>query len=922
MPSTGHAAPHRPPPDSTLSSAQHHDISLELFHRFMTYETSWNHDPSPHHAHPPASPDATLRSCSSPTFSATSGLPIPDPRREIRAMPTRKSQSSASTRSSAFPAVPTALPHLVADEETASSSTPSHASPRTPDCLSNGAAAASNHGRAPPTDSHALSSQFQQLSVQPSHHPSSDKSPHASHQSADSSATTAAFRFPALPSKLTDESYHYRQRAAHFILLWSQEAAPERLSAFNRRALPLVGNPSATTNPTRKDADRRTILGGLPAPSATFDKSCASTAGADTDSVDSHHHELDSDDDDVQVDQDCLDFDACQAAHLGNNKKKRKSSRFSHPGPSGPALLTTSNTSTKQPVSNVSLPDQASTRPASSSTDHPRRDRALSDKTNILAHEAAPASLVHDKDSPHDELGGASSTQAQPSASPLRLPPRRSAGEHRRTLLRSRIRLRLSHAILKRKLDRLEADARAHRELSERAAHAHPSTPNPADQEASHSPERRMPPKRISKAGKRAQAIRGGNTSAKPLTIAEIRARTAAAAALGSTPSNQESSQLQASPRPQASPQRRAVSPAAERTRTPPSKPVNGRDTPSKAGTPSQAEGRTSRRPSRSSAEPGPRPVERLEDVKPGVVPPAGKFQFRMASAVSLRLREVRSQLDAATRNLFDSANGGVRAPIEAAPAASSGVVSAPQGSQSDSRQREPLVWDELPPWVQGALTYQQQQADADSRPARSSPRPAIAHDAKPAPPPSSHAAPPRAEPRAAAGKAKAAAGRRNAPRKAAAEPAHQHGSGCRHGHGHGHGSSRAHGTGSALFTADDWICVFCEYELYYGEKPLMLRACRSRKKLVQGKSRAKGKGRAAGAKAASERTAATSHHDHGQSEQAAHSCCGHDHASTAGSDEYGGYGGRRGGHGHAHDERDRCDCGNSIHSSDFDDDH
>ncbi|GAK62919.1 uncharacterized protein PAN0_002c1121 [Moesziomyces antarcticus] len=915
MPSTAHAAAHRPPLHSTLSPAQHHDLSLELFHRFMTYETSWNQERSPDYADPPASPDATLRSCSSPTFSATSGLPIPDPRREIRAMPTRKSQSSASTRPSAFPAVPTALPHLVADEETASSSTPSHASPKTPERLSNGAAAASNHGRAPPTDPHALSSQFQQLSVQPSHHPSSHKSPHASHHLADTSATTAAFRFPTLPSKLTDESYHYRQRAAHFILLWSQEAAPERLSAFNRRALPLVGNPSATINPTRKDADRRTILGGLPAPGATFDKSFAPTAGADTDSVDSHHHELDSDDD-AQVDQDCLDFDACQAAHLGNNKKKRKSSRFSHPGPSGPALLTTSNTSTKQPVSNASLPDQASTRPASSSTDHPRRDRALSDKTNTLAHEAAPASLDHDKDSPHDELGGASSTQAQPSASPLRLPPRRSAGEHRRTLLRSRIRLRLSHAILKRRLDMLEADARAHRELSERATHAHPSTPAPPDQGASHSPERRMPPKRISKAGKRAQAIRGANTSVKPLTIAEIRARTAAAAASGSAPSNQDSSQLQASPRPQASPQRRAVSPAAER--------INSRDTPSKAGAPSKAEGRTSRRPSRSSAEPVPRPVEHVEQVKPGVVPPAGKFQFRMASAVSLRLREVRSQLDAATRNLFHSADGGVPAPIEAPPAVHSGTVSAPQGAQSESRQREPLAWDELPPWVQGALTYQQQQADTDARLARSSPRPAIAREAKLAPPPTSQAAPPRAEPRTTAGKTKAAAGRRNAPRKAAAEPAHQHGSGCRHGHGHGHGhgSSRAHGTGSALFTADDWICVFCEYELYYGETPLMLRACRSRKKLVQGKARAKGKGRAAGAKAASERTAATSHHDHGQSEQAGHSCCGHDHASTAGSDGYGGYGGRSGGGGHAHDERDRCDCGNSIHSSDFDDDH
>ncbi len=44
--------------------------------------------------------------------------------------------------------------------------------------------------------------------------------------------------------------------------------------------------------------------------------------------------------------------------------------------------------------------------------------------------------------------------------------------------------------------------------------------------------------------------------------------------------------------------------------------------------------------------------------------------------------------------------------------------------------------------------------------------------------------------------------------------------------------------TGNALFP-DEWVCLFCDYELLYGEPPLMLRAIKNRKKMAHTRKRA-----------------------------------------------------------------------------------
>lgn len=81
-------------------------------------------------------------------------------------------------------------------------------------------------------------------------------------------------------------------------------------------------------------------------------------------------------------------------------------------------------------------------------------------------------------------------------------------------------------------------------------------------------------------------------------------------------------------------------------------------------------------------------------------------------------------------------------------------------------------------------------------------------------------------------------------------------------------GGSSSHSrpiTSSALFP-DEYICLFCEYALFYGTRPLLLKACRHRKDTVKRKTQAEDKkkkreGKIAGTVPSS--TSADHHHDH-----------------------------------------------------------
>ncbi|KAE8214841.1 hypothetical protein CF327_g1807 [Tilletia walkeri] len=60
------------------------------------------------------------------------------------------------------------------------------------------------------------------------------------------------------------------------------------------------------------------------------------------------------------------------------------------------------------------------------------------------------------------------------------------------------------------------------------------------------------------------------------------------------------------------------------------------------------------------------------------------------------------------------------------------------------------------------------------------------------------------------------------------------------------------HPTTTCSLFANEWLCLFCEYELLYGELPSMVRACRRRKKLVGSRKRAQDRAhRAAGGEVA-----------------------------------------------------------------------
>jgi hypothetical protein len=81
-------------------------------------------------------------------------------------------------------------------------------------------------------------------------------------------------------------------------------------------------------------------------------------------------------------------------------------------------------------------------------------------------------------------------------------------------------------------------------------------------------------------------------------------------------------------------------------------------------------------------------------------------------------------------------------------------------------------------------------------------------------------------------------------------------------------GGSSSHSrpiTSSALFP-DEYICLFCEYALFYGTRPLLLKACRHRKDTVKRRTQAEDKKKRREGKVAGTLPSSTSgdhHHDH-----------------------------------------------------------
>ncbi|SPO40811.1 uncharacterized protein PSFLO_06293 [Pseudozyma flocculosa] len=121
-----------------------------------------------------------------------------------------------------------------------------------------------------------------------------------------------------------------------------------------------------------------------------------------------------------------------------------------------------------------------------------------------------------------------------------------------------------------------------------------------------------------------------------------------------------------------------------------------------------------------------------------------------------------------------------------------------------------------------------------------------------------------------------------------------------------------------------EWMCVFCEYELLYGEPPLMFRACRSRKKIVANRKRAQARARRAAEGGSTTATAGGSHHHHHhQSHHHNHPHTDHAHDSyetprrKAGSGSGGTKSAHRSSRTSQSNARERCSCGNSIHESD-----
>lgn len=907
-PSSEHFHAHNP----NDTRAQRLDITPEVFHRFMTYERDLYAADTDGQATSPIMDPHLQHSLSSHDASTF---------RRIRAMPKRAPQSfSAFTASPAAPngssrvssKASAAPPRLIAhDDSAAAPRSPFRASPPTP---------------LPNMITQTLSHQFEQLQVSPqiaqsAHHRPSTMSSLPMHVRG-KAESAGLFHFPALPAKLTDDSFHYRQRAAQFILLCSQEASLDRLPMLHRLSSPLFRHSATSTSKPASNSRRNATE------SEAF-------------SVDDAGHASDLDDEDEGVpyyytggrnasddESEFLDFDACRSAHLGN-KKKRKSSRFSSPG----AAATTS----------VDDADRHLQADAVSSTQRSDdivqgRDRALVDRTNTPNQVSSALPARSDQRGKQHEGLPASSTQSLIRTYTVPRPPPRQAGsESHRTALRARLRVRLAYTFHQRSL---EAEARSKCEQEARRGKEEAHLKTGADISPSDSPERKVVPKRINKAGKRAQAIRGGGSSAKPLTIAEIRARAAAAASGGAiTPAKADRT---------SSPGRGAKT-AEEGTDRQPGKDLMEVKASPKRLSPASPQRKNSDTTVHALANANAaKPKPELNGVaarakalsRKDVSLPSSSFDFRMSSAATLRLRELRSQLDAASRNLSGTS--------KAAKALSAAMAAPPPTSHAEpSTNRGDDPGSDAPLWPRHAQqlvmatksrqasqsTQQRPGASAGSAPMSQTPAPVQARSGSSTP---SQSAKQQASPSPATRpKGKATNGRRTTATRKSSTSTSTH----KHGHAHGHG--RPSGTGSALFTDDDWICVFCEYELYYGEAPLMLRACRNRKKQVEKKDKAKTKLQAALQKKSAKSSGGCQHqHDHD------HHGCEHeyDHGSVCGSDDYHDHdhshhghdhhhhhgdaghhhaNGKHRQHGHGHhdddDHRERCDCGNSIHSSDFD---
>ncbi|TKY85104.1 hypothetical protein EX895_006184 [Sporisorium graminicola] len=787
-----------------------------------------------------------------------------------------------------------------------------------------------------PLDSQPLTHYFEQLRVSAQQHPqnpahelvayNAKQQPSAARLNEQYDPDSPwSFRFPSLPANLTDNGFHCRQRAAQFILLYSQWASREQLTRCNRLSLSMglslsngrdVGHASRIGDGTKhgtvgQDADQQASRVSM------LD---------DNESLQSHHNANAASDNDSEY----LDFDSCRTAHLGN-KKKRKSTRRNSSAPHS-----TSNADQSVHSDTISIRQDP---PSFSAREGDWQRRVLVDKTNTAHHAAQQLPLR-----PIYKHGDATAPPGSSTGYPhsyMRLPPRQTRSERYKSELRNRLRARLIPILRQRVLDRVKEQDRIKQD--QKVQNAHETRVKP---EAGSTLGKRTPAKRTSKAGKRAQAIRGGGAPAKPLTIAEIRSRAAAA----STPSSSASTvAVKKSPSPP------TLKDAAS---APPEVTVENHGTNLVSST---AAGRS--------------PRDKPTLLRSGLPAPASTFDFRMTSNVTFRLRELRSQLDAATRDL------GSR-DLRAITSTSQHTLDlpsshGPNGATSSVTNQGDGHADHIPPWARRALDYQVRPTEQDSRlgpklhqvsnpvkDEKPSSRALSTRNGNLTPKQQGKQSSPHASPKTtptspSPSTTKVTNGRRN-PARNYVEPSHKHGAACKHGQTRGHG--RPHGTGSALFTDDDWICVFCEYELYYGETPLMLRACRNRKKLVDKKSQVTSKAKAVLQKKANTKVAGSDcqqdhDHDHGSEYSCMHDHdheCHHDHNSVSGS-EYcdqdhhddhhhhhhyhdGPHHHRqeldRGKHGLDRDRllprtrhasgaydapRERCDCGNSIHSSDFD---
>ncbi|PWZ01071.1 hypothetical protein BCV70DRAFT_89026 [Testicularia cyperi] len=840
-----------------------------------------------------------------------------------------------------------------------------------------------------------------------------------------SNSRETGFRFDHVPSTLYDESYYYRQRAAQLILLFAHEADPAKLAALARSSLPSSTISAAAADQSAPKSSHLGNTKGRSERHGADDQHATGTQISDACSEASG-----------ESDGDLLDFDICQSAHFGN-KKKRKSSRSTSPGPalsssttSTPAVTGKSRAATPSAVEG----EVAASRRAAKGLPLATNSKILNNAQLREAELDPNFTRSGGSTAPVSDPEGTTASATQSSTVHLWYLPRQTRSQREQSAMRHRIRARLMQIFLRRRAQRREDTEKlkraeiARREALEEKKRAQEAVMAPVTPE-------KKPQKRISKAEKRAQALRGSGGGGKAMSIAAIRARTAGNSGSPSKPANAESAQSvpsKFSP-PRAPPETTSVqdhdNSRAVKVVPDMSLPDDSRKEKASTASGSRLDPSVALPTENASDHSNVTDDNRLNEANAEATADLTKgmnglslspFDFRMPSLTAVRLRELRSQVNTASSSLTDSLGQGNDSEAVADLSETLDRVSIhPDTTQVGS--------------VAPAHTTHTAQRGAIDRgagyvagPTPGNPPP---HHLIPATPPrsnqmgsSSMRSSPSDNPNAPAARALEAASTRTkkvpskskasgtaSGRRKAAAAAHSQS----HSHAHGsHGDERTCGhaghTGgvggalSALFTPDDWICIFCEYELYYGEPPLMLRACRNRKKLVAKKNKAKVKAKAAieGTRPANApRTHRHHDHDHGHSHgnngndhghghgsccdhdhdhghshgnngndhgHGHGSCCDHDHAHSRAHDhvhDYDphnhcdhhcehGYDGdahypddhhvhgakhsSQAGHNHdRHDrgsrsdhpdhfdgpERERCDCGNSIHESDFEND-